>query len=231
VLATLAVAVGAVVQGISGVGGGFITVPLLAMISLSFLPGPLVIGSISISGLMAWRERKHIDLARIRWILAGTVLGATLGAWLVSGISPDRLGLLFGGMILAGVVITALGLHLPLNRVSATLAGMGAGAMGASSGIGAPVLAVLYQRESGPRVRATLAYIYTLASVLIAIALAVFGRLSINEFGYAALLVPGYMLGYFLSQRVTHHFNQSSTRYIVLGVSAAAALSLIYRSI
>jgi uncharacterized membrane protein YfcA len=67
--------------------------------------------------------------------------------------------------------------------------------------------------------------------VLIAIALAVFGRLSINEFGYAALLVPGYMLGYFLSQRVTHHFNQSSTRYIVLGVSAAAALSLIYRSI
>jgi len=220
-----------VVQGISGVGGGFIVVPLLAMISVKFLPGPLVVASISISGLMAWRERTYIDYRNTRFMLLGTVAGAILGAWLVSGVAPDRFGLVFGSLILVGVLITGLGVHLPLNRLSATVAGAGAGAMGAASGIGAPVLAVLYQRETGPRVRATLAYIYTVASVFIATALALFGRLTLDEIGYAMLLVPGFMLGYFMSQRVTKHFDQSATRYIVLGVSATAALSLIYRSI
>ncbi len=230
-MATLAVALGAVVQGISGVGGGFITVPLLAMINVSFLPGPLVVGSISIAGLMAWRERQCIDHANIGWILLGTATGAVLGAWLISSVAPERLGVLFGCMILAGVLLTSCGVHLPLNRITALLGGAGAGAMGASSGIGAPVIAVLYQHEIGPMLRATLAFIYVLASTLIAIALVLFGRLGWTEMGYAALLVPGYMLGYVLAHRVSRHVNHGATRYIVLGVSSAAALSLILRSI
>jgi uncharacterized membrane protein YfcA len=219
------------VQGVSGVGGGFIMVPLLAMINMSFLPGPLVFGSLSISGLMAWRERSHIDYRNTGIILAAIIPGSIIGAWLLAGIPPDRLGLMFGGVILFAVVISLGGIHFPLNRISGSAAGLLAGAMGASTGIGAPVIAILYQRVAGPMVRSTLAFLYTLASVFIVIALVVFGRFGVAEAGYGLLLVPGFMLGYLCSRPLALHFDHGATRYIVLGVSAVAAASLIVSSL
>lgn len=47
IAAILAVILGSVIQAISGVGGGFIIVPLLAWIDLSLVPGPVVFGSIA----------------------------------------------------------------------------------------------------------------------------------------------------------------------------------------
>jgi uncharacterized membrane protein YfcA len=230
-LAVLAVALGSIIQGVSGVGGGFIMVPLLAMINMKYLPGPLIFGSLSISGLMAWRERAHIDFRATHFIVMAVIPGAALGAWLVSQVEPDHLGIVFGSMILFAVLISAFGVHFPLNRISATVSGFVAGTMGASSGIGAPVIAVLYQRQSGPMVRSTLAYVYTLASVLIVLALAVFGRFSATDAQSGLLLVPGFMLGYLCSRPLALHFDHGATRYIVLGVSAAAAAVLLISSL
>ena len=151
-LATLAVALGSVIQGISGVGGGFIMVPLLAMIDVGLLPGPFIFATLSLSTLMAWRERRYIDFDNTGWLLAAIVPGALLGGWLLTLISIDQLGLVFGSMVLLAVVISASGVHLPLNRTTAACSGLAAGAMGAASAIGAPVIALLYQNESGPRV-------------------------------------------------------------------------------
>jgi hypothetical protein len=137
---------------------------------------------------------------------------------------------MFGSVILFAVLLSLLGVHFPLNRISASVSGLVAGTMGASTGIGAPVLAVLYQREAGPMVRSTLAFLYTVASVLIVIALVFFDRFSLHELTYAALLVPGFMLGYLFSRPLAVHFDHGATRYIVLGVSALASGSLIIGS-
>jgi uncharacterized membrane protein YfcA len=222
---------GAIVQGVSGVGGGFIMVPLLALINTAFLPGPLVCGSLSISGVMMWREWAHIDFRCVTVILIAFIPGTILGAWLLANISADQLGVLFGSVILFAVVISLLGVHFPLNRISGAVAGSIAGTMGASTGIGAPILAVLYQRSSGPMVRSTLAFLYTVCSVLIVAALIIFGRFSWDEGGYSLMLVPGFMFGYLLSRPLAVHFDHGATRYIVLGVSAAASISLIAGSL
>ncbi len=227
----LAVVLGAIVQGTSGVGGGFIIVPLLAMIDVSFLPGPLVFGSLSISMVMAWRERGHIDYRNTGIILTAIIPGSLAGAWLIAGVASSQLGLMFGGVILVAVLISLLGVHFPLNRISGTLAGLLAGLMGASTGIGAPVLAILYQRVAGPMVRSTLAFIYTIASVLILAALMAFDHFGLDEVGYGLLLVPGFILGYLVSRPLALHFDHGATRYIVLGVSAVAASSLIVNSL
>jgi uncharacterized membrane protein YfcA len=230
-LAVLAVVLGSIIQGVSGVGGGFIMVPLLAMINMSYLPGPLIFGSLSISGVMAWRERAHIDFRATGFILVATIPGSALGAWLLSRVGHDQLGIVFGSMILFAVLISALGVHFPLTRITALVSGFTAGMMGASSGIGAPVVAVLYQRETGPKVRSTLAFIYTFASVMIVLALAVFGQFSFAEAQLGLLLVPGFMLGYIFSRPLALHFDHGATRYIVLGVSAAAAAVLLISSL
>jgi len=227
----LAVALGAIVQGISGIGGGFIIVPLLAMIDVSFLPGPLVFGSLSISVVMAWRERSHIDYRNTGIILAAIIPGSLVGAWLMAGVASSQLGLLFGGVILGAVLISLLGVHFPLNRISGTLSGLLTGAMGASTGIGAPMLAILYQRVAGPTVRSTLAFLYTIASVFILAALMAFDRFGLDQVGYGLLLVPGFIVGYLLSRPLALYFDHGATRYVVLGVSAAAASSLIVNSL
>jgi uncharacterized membrane protein YfcA len=230
VLAALAIALGAVIQSVSGVGGGFIMVPLLAMIDMQFLPGPFVFATLSLSTLMAWRERAHIDFANTGWLIAAIIPGALLGAWLLTRVAADHLGIVFGCMILLAVAVSALGVHLPLNRVTAGCSGFIAGAMGASSAIGAPVIAVLYQRESGPRVRSTLAYVYTVASALIVAALALFGEFSWQDAQLGLWLVPGFIFGYLCSRPLALHFDHGATRYIVLGVSAAAAVILLANS-
>jgi uncharacterized membrane protein YfcA len=230
-LALLAVVLGSIIQGVSGVGGGFIMVPLLAMINMSFLPGPLIFGSLSISGLMAWRERAHIDFQATSFILIATIPGSALGAWLLSRVGHDQLGIVFGSMILFAVLVSAFGVHFPLTRITALVSGFSAGAMGASSGIGAPMVAVLYQRETGPKVRSTLAFIYTVASIMIVLALAVFGRFSVDEARLGLFLVPGFVFGYICSRPLALHFDHGATRYLVLGVSAAAAAVLLISSV
>jgi uncharacterized membrane protein YfcA len=203
----------------------------LGLINVLFLPAPLVFGSLSISGLMAWRERHHIDYRNTGFILAAIIPGSIAGAWLLASIDPTRLGLLFGSVILFAVLVSVLGVHFPLSRINAAVTGMLAGTMGASTGIGGPVIAILYQRAAGPMVRSTLAFVYTVASVFIVIALAAFGRFGMAEAGYGLMLVPGFLLGYLCSRPLALHFDYGSTRYIVLGVSAVAAASLIAGSL
>lgn len=230
-LAVAAVALASVVQGMSGVGGGFIAVPLLALIDIRLLPGPLIFASLSISAVMAWRERVAIDYHNVTPILLATIPGACLGAWLLAGIDPEYLGRVFGSVILLAILVTAVGVKLPLNRATGALAGAAAGAMAAVSGMGAPMLAILYQHQSGPRIRATLALLYTGATLLILLALAAFGRFGLQEVLTGLLLVPGFLAGYLLSRPLTRRFDRGATRWLVLSVAAVAAIALIADSL
>ena len=229
-LAAGAIVAGSVVQRASGVGGGFIIVPMLAMIDVAFVPGPMVLATIALSVLMAWREWEHVDFAAMPWILAGFVPGAAAGAWVLTIVAADYLGVVFGSVILIAVLITSLGLHPPLNRWTSVITGSISGVMGASSGIGAPPLAILYQRQSGPVLRATLAVLYTICSVLIVLLLAVLGDFGWQETVTGIALTPGFLIGYWLGAPLVKHIQGRGLRATVLLVSAAAAIALIVKS-
>ena len=230
-LATLVVASGGLIQGISGVGSGFIMVPLLAIIDFRFLPGALIFGSLSISGLMAWLGRQHIQFKDTPIVLIAIVPGALVGSWLLSIVATDQLGLFFGIMIVLAVAITAFGVRLLPNLLNSTVAGLVAGAMGASSGIGAPIIALLYQHQGGPALRSTLAYLYTIASMLIVLALAVFDQFGLEQIALGCMLFPGLLLGLFLSRNLALRVDQGLTRVLVLVVATISALSLIVSSL
>jgi len=229
-LAAVAIAAGSAVQRASGVGTGFIVVPLIAMIDVTYLPGPLVLATISLSTLMVWREWSHVDFKAVPWILSGFVPGAAVGAWALTAIAPDQLGFLFGGVILFAVLLTALGLHPPLNRISSVITGLVSGAMGASSGVGAPPLAILYHRASGAVLRATLAILYTVCSILILIVLAAFGSFGAEEALTGLLLIPGFLVGYRLGAPFVAYVEAAGVRTPVLVLSALAAVALIAKS-
>ncbi len=218
-------------QRVSGVGGGFIAVPLLGMIDIAYVPGAFIFATLVLSAPMAWQERSAIDYRNVPAILCAFLPGVAIGTWSLSMIRPEKLGVFFGGVILCAVLITASGLHAALNRRNATIAGLVSGIMGGSSGIGAPVLAVLYHRQSGATLRATLALLYTCCSVLILIALGIFGGFSRQEFFTGLWLMPGFVMGYGLGNWLMRRLAESNIRPLVLLVSATAAVALIIKSL
>jgi uncharacterized membrane protein YfcA len=228
---TLVIVLGSIVQAVSGVGAGFLMVPMLAIIDLALVPGPLIFGSLALSGIMAWRERGAIDRANLAPMFTGMVPGAALGAWILSIVPAAQLGIVFALVIFVGIGMTVAGLDMRPNRINSLIAGGIAGTMGASSGIGAPMVAILYQHETGPRVRSTLALIYTTASLMIIVALAAFGSFGAAEALDGALMMPGFLFGYWLANRLRRRLELGATRPVVLGVSAAAALTLLIRSL
>jgi uncharacterized membrane protein YfcA len=70
IAANVAVMLGAILQASTGLGAGLIIVPLLALVSLAFVPGPLVLASMALSGLMAFQGRREIDGRGLPLLLA-----------------------------------------------------------------------------------------------------------------------------------------------------------------
>ena len=58
---TLFISVGALMQGVTGLGAGLVAVPMLALVSYSLVPGPIIFASLVLSSLMAFRGRANID--------------------------------------------------------------------------------------------------------------------------------------------------------------------------
>jgi len=228
---TFVIVIGSIVQAVSGVGAGFLMVPMLAIIDLGLVPGPLIFGSLALSGIMTWRERAAIDRDKLGPMFIGLVPGAALGAWVLSIVPAAQLGIVFAVAILLSIALTISGLDIRPTRQSSLIAGVVSGTMGAASGIGAPIVAILYQHASGPRVRSTLALIYTIASLMIILALATFGRFGVHEAAAGAAMMPGFLFGYWVANRLRKRLELGATRPVVLGVSATAALTLLIRSL
>jgi uncharacterized membrane protein YfcA len=229
--ATAAVTLGAVVQAATGLGGGLLVVPLLALISLDFVPGPVIFASLALSGLMAWRGRGDIRYEGMAPLLAGIFAGLVAGAVTIRLVPLERAGILFGVLVLIAVAVSSAGVRVPRRAGPLAAAGAAAGYMGTTAGMGAPVLALIYQDEHGPGLRATLAFLYVVSSVLMLAVLHLAGRFGASHAAMGLLLVPGFVLGWLIAAPLARRLDRGFSRAAVLAISAASALLLIARSI
>ena len=231
VLAILVMVLGSVLQAASGLGAGLVVVPLLSLIALDWVPGPCVAASLFLSGLMAYRGRGQWQRQHLGSMLLGLLAGITLGGILVAALPLTILGVLFGVLILGAVALSVAGLPLPFTAPAAGLAGALAGFMGTTAGIGAPVLALFYQRLTGAALRATLGLLYFVSSLVMLTALHLAGRFGLPEVGFALQLVPGVLAGYWLSPYLAGWLDRGRTRGAVLALSVASALALMVQSL
>lgn len=229
--ATAAITLGAVVQAATGLGGGLLVVPLLALIRLDLVPGPVIFASLALSGLMAWGGRRHIRTDGVAPLLAGILAGLAAGAVTIRLVPLERAGMLFGLLVLIAVAVSWAGVRVPRRAAPLAAAGAAAGYMGTTAGMGAPVLALTYQDEHGPALRATLAFLYVVSSVLMLAALHLAGRFGAHHAALGLLLVPGFVLGWFIAAPLARRLDRGHTRAAVLVISAASALLLIARSV
>lgn len=230
-LATTFVALGALLQAATGLGAGLIIVPLLALLSVELIPGPTIFASLALSVSMAARGWRHIDFTSMRPIVGGLLLGTLAASLYIARLPIDALGIVFGAFILAAIAISLRAPRFALASKGYFAAGALSGVMGTSAGIGAPVLALVFQHYSGDRLRATLAALYAISSVMMLVFLHLAGRFGQDELTSGLILIPGFVLGYLASPQLAAMIDRGQARTAVLVVSAASACLLIGRSV
>ena len=231
IAASAAVCAGATVHGAVGFGLALVSAPILMLIDSRLVPAPLMFCALVLTLLIGHRERRSMDIPGISFALLGRIPGTALGAAALAVFPAREMTLLFGTLVLVAVGMSASGLHIRPRRWALVGAGAISGFMGTTSAIGGPPMALVYQHVSGSRLRGTLSAYFIFGTIISLIALRAVGRFESYEIHCSAALVPGILLGFAISTRLTPILDGRHTRPAVLLVSAAGGLAVILKQL
>ncbi len=226
----LCVAVGGFVQSGIGLGLGLVAAPVVTLLDPALMPGSMLVAGASLPLLILAREAWHTDWRGVSWALAGRVAGTAGGIWVLAAVSLRALGIVVGGMVLAVVVLSAVKAAVPRNRATLLTAGVISGVTGTATSIGGPPVALLYQAESGPRVRATLSVFFCIGNSLALAALAASGRLPGRDVAAGLAFIGCAAAGFAVAAGLRRFLDAGRTRAAVLTAAAGSAIILIVHS-
>jgi hypothetical protein len=222
--------VGSLLQASVGFGIALFVVPLLVLLNPVFVPGPMLFASLFLAAIMAFRGWSAIDLKKLGLAGVGLFVGTAAGALALMIVAADKWPKLFAVFILAAVALSASGIHIPVTRRNLVAAGIISGVMGTISGIHGPPMALLYQREPGNIVRATLAIFFVMAYAIALIALGTIGLFGKKELLLGLTLAPGVIAGYIVARFSTKLLDRGYwLRLAILTVASLSAIALIFR--
>lgn len=216
------VLVAAFVQGATGIGFALLVAPVAGMIDPRLVPVAVLVPMVPLTGLVAWRERTHIDLRGAGWITLARVAATPLGVWLLIAVSERQLALLVGAVTIVAASVSLIAPAFDPNRPALLVAGAVTAVSETASGIGGPPYALVYQHRPAPELRATVALCFLVGEVVSLIGLAIGGRLTGPGLSVGLWLVPVVVAGVALSSVVHHRVGGRGLR---IGILACAAIS------
>lgn len=224
------VALGGLLQGLIGFGLALVAVPLLALLDPSLLPVPVLMIAAAHASLSLAREFAHVDWRGVGWAMLGRLPGTVVGILIVDALDPKGFGLVVGGSVLACVLLSITAWRPQPRPKSLVTAGFASGSFGTATAVGGPMVALLYQNQAGPQVRATLGAFFVLGSGASIIGLTATGNVTAHQLWSGVLLIPFLVAGFLLSGPLRKKFDAGGIRTPMLVVSGASAVVLIVRS-
>ncbi|MBL1436380.1 MAG: sulfite exporter TauE/SafE family protein [Rhodobacteraceae bacterium] len=226
----LAVLVAGIVRGFSGFGSALVYLPIAGI----FLPPTWVIATTMVFSIIgplplvprAWAQAPMREVARLA--IAGAVavpLGVVLlirlepeaFRWLVSLVAVGTLGLLASGGRYRGEVSAIMG------------AGTGflSGLMGGFIGLPGPPVILLYMsgQKAVAEIRAAILLFLFMIDVVVLATLLVRGLVTAEAAVIGLLLVPSYMLGGLIGQRLFNPARERLFRGVAYGIILLAAVA------
>jgi hypothetical protein len=230
-IASATVFAGSTVQGSIGFGLGLLASPILILIDQRFVPAPILLSSWVLTTFLILRERRAIDLAGLRWAVAGRVAGTAVAGIVLAVLPPDRMTIVFGGLVLVGVALSISGAKLRPQRGILVGAGMLSAVMGTIASIGGPPMALVYQHAHGARLRATMSGFFWIGTVMSLATLRLVGRFGAEEIRLTLVILPAMVAGLVVSKWTAAYVDRGYTRPIVLALAAAAGVTVILRQL
>lgn len=231
VVIALAIAAGAIVQSVVGIGLGLVSAPIIALVAPELMPGTLLALGLALPLATLMRSGSDIHWHGFVWAMPGRLVGTALGAWVVAVVSARTLGVAVGLVVLLAVVLTARAVTVPITRTSLNVAGFTSGVVGTTSAIGGPPMALLYQRRPPAQMRSTMAVFFVAGTSLSLLGLALSGNLPRQQMAVGALMLPALLMGAATGEWGQRRLPVERVRPLVLVVSAASAVVLIVRSL
>ncbi|MCT1369502.1 sulfite exporter TauE/SafE family protein [Corynebacterium mucifaciens] len=167
-----AVAVGACLQRISGMGVGLIAAPVLSLL-LGPVDGILLVNLLAVinAATNTWGMRADVDWKKFAPIALALVIGVVPGTWVVANAPTNVLLVLVGALLLLALSVVTLGKrYVPRveGAVPAALSGVIGGFMNTLAGVAGPAITVYAEAARWPQrvYAATLQPIFLVAGTL-----------------------------------------------------------------
>lgn len=168
----IAVAVGACMQRISGMGVGLIAAPVLSLL-LGPVDGILLVNLLAVinAATNTWGMRADVDWKKFAPIALALVIGVVPGTWVVANAPTNVLLVLVGALLLLALSVVTLGKrYVPRVEgvVPAALSGVIGGFMNTLAGVAGPAITVYAEAARWPQrvYAATLQPIFLVAGTL-----------------------------------------------------------------
>lgn len=227
----VAVLLASALQSSIGFGIGMFAAPIVALIEPALIPGTLIMIATLVTLIVVVREREAIDLRGTGWALLGRVPGTIAGAILLASLPERGVAIMLAAVVLGGVILTSVGWIPAARRRNVVLAGAASGVLGTATAIGGPPMALVWQRSTGAQLRGTMSGFFLIGSLLSLVMLGFTGAIDQRTWWGFAVLAPGAVVGYLLSNVLNRHLNPKRLRWLAIAVSAAGAILLIAREL
>ena len=230
-LANCAVLLGSIVQASTGMGFAMIAAPLLAIINLELVPGPMLLVNLCLTIMMLGEARSNIIRKEVAILLPAIAFGTVIAVTILSSVSAHLFSVLFAVLILLAVAISLIVKIPQLSSLSLSIGGVMAGLMGTAAGISGPPMAVLYQREEINKTRATLSLVFSFSYIASLVALTYAGKFDWDLALKGLLMLPGLLVGFLVARYVRGWLSQAVARILMLSIATLSAVLLLLKTI
>ena len=223
------ICIAAVLQSISGFGFSLLAMPLLSI--FVDIQDAVVIATLCGIFTNAVHLRKDFQLVErsiARRISLSALIGMPLGVVVLSVFSATQMRAIIGAVIVVLVFLMMRNFMLKTENTNVDIV------LGAFSGLlatsvstnGPPLVFLLQSKQLDPwRLRATLAYVFTISGCASFIVLMIAGKGSIEAFQYAMLSLPAMYLGTVVGRKARLRVTQEAFKRLMYVLLLATAVS------
>lgn len=223
------ICIAAVLQSISGFGFSLLAMPLLSI--FVDIQDAVVIATLCGIFTNAVHLRKDFQLVErsiARRISLSALIGMPLGVVVLSVFSATHMRAIIGAVIVVLVFLMMRNFVLKTENTTVDIV------LGAFSGLlatsvstnGPPLVFLLQSKQLDPwRLRATLAYVFTISGCASFIVLMIAGKGSIEAFQYAMLSLPAMYLGTVVGRKARLRVTQEAFKRLMYVLLLATAVS------
>lgn len=231
ILPNVVIAGAALLQAATGIGFAMIAVPFLGLLDLAWLPGPMLQANIFLSVVMALRDRAALEPVEAPPLIAGLALGTVLGAGVLTQMAAQALGTVIGAVICVAVVLSLATPRFALTRRAVLIGGTAGGATGVVAAMHGPPLILLYQHEPPAKIRATMASVFVVGSLMALLTLWLADLYGPMQMRAGLALLPGLAVGYGAGRWLAGRLSPVMARFGMLAISGTGGAALLLKSL